>query len=120
MRPLVLLCIAVLSVACAAEPPATEPVARGRQLYQPLDCGSCHESRFGGLLPRSAPPLDHIGTVAETRQPGTSAADYLRESIASPGAYIVPGYRDTMPRGLAQRLSPDDVDALVAYLLSLR
>lgn len=49
-----------------------------------------------------------------------SAADYLRESIVDPGAYVVPGYQDSMPRDLGRDLSPTDLDDLVAYLLSLR
>jgi mono/diheme cytochrome c family protein len=108
----------ILLVACTAEPPASEPVARGRQVYQALRCGSCHEPNLFGQ--RVGPPLDHIGTVAATRRPGMSAEDYIRESILEPGAYVVPGYQDSMPRGLGRDLSPTDLDALVAYLGSLK
>ena len=89
-------------------------------MHRALDCASCHEARLFGLLRRTAPALDRIGADAETRRPGTPAADYLRESITAPGAFVLPGFTDTMPRGLAQRLAPADLDALVAYLLSLR
>ncbi|HEV2251104.1 MAG TPA: c-type cytochrome [Candidatus Limnocylindria bacterium] len=107
----------VLAVGCA-EPRATEPIARGRQVYREKNCGSCHQiGTAGGTV---GPPLTHIGTVAETRTPGTSAEDYIRRSILDPGAYIVPGFPDTMPRGLARGLSQEDVDDLVRYLLSLK
>lgn len=105
---------------CSPEPPATEPVARGRQLYGQLNCASCHQASIWNGFRAVGPPLDHIGTVAATRQPGVPAGEYLRRSITMPGAYVVPGYPDSMPRGLADRLSPQDLDALVAYLLSLR
>jgi len=114
----VALALAVLIAACAPEPPATEPVARGRQVYRQLGCASCHEPNLFGQ--RLGPPLEHVGTVAAERRPGMTAEAYLRESILDPGAYVVPGYQDTMPRGLGRDLSPTDLDALVAYLASLR
>lgn len=115
MRRLFALCVvlAVLSIACE-EPPATEPVARGRQLYRRLDCGRCHY--IDGQGGRLAPELTHIGSVAASRRAGMAADGYIRESILSPGAYIVPGYTDVMPRGLARNLSPADLDALVLFL----
>jgi cytochrome c oxidase subunit 2 len=44
--------------------------------------------------------------------------EYLRESILSPGAKLVEGYREIMPefQGL---LTEDQVDALIAYLRTL-
>ena len=111
------LALAALLTACT-EAPATEPLARGAQLVRQLGCASCHT--IGDSGGRIGPPLTHIGTVAATRQPGTSAEAYIRTSIVDPGAYIVPGYPDSMSRGLARGLSPSDLDALVSYLLSLR
>ncbi|HUQ16767.1 MAG TPA: cytochrome c [Candidatus Saccharimonadales bacterium] len=112
-------CLAVgLLLSACAETPATEPVARGAQIYRQKSCASCHE--IAGEGGRVGPPLTRIGTVAGTRQPGTSAEDYLRASITDPGAYIVPGFPDSMSRGLARGLPDDDLEALVRYLLSLR
>jgi len=112
-------CLALVTLLSAcAETPATEPVARGAQLYRQKSCGSCHE--IGGEGGRIGPSLTHVGTAAGERQPGTPADQYLRESITDPGAYIVPGYPDSMSRGLARGLSDADLDALVRYLLSLR
>ena len=113
-------CIAAASVvsACAPEPLATDPIARGRQVYHQMNCGSCHDPDLLGR--RVGPPLDHIGTVAATRRLGMSAEDYIRQSILDPGAFVVPGYPDVMPRDLGRDLSPTDLDALVAYLASLK
>ncbi len=120
MRCVIALCVVLALVAALAceEPAATEPLARGRQLYGKLDCGRCHviDGRGGTI----GPDLSHIGTVAAERKPPASAEDYVRESIVSPGAYIVPGYNDVMPRGLARNLSVSDLDALVLYLVSHR
>ncbi len=109
-----------LGASCAPEPPAADPVARGRQVYRQLDCGSCHEASLWNGFRAIGPPLDHIATVAAERVPGMAAGDYLRASITRPGDYVVPGYPDSMPRGLADRLKKEDLDALVAYLAALR
>ncbi|HTJ61761.1 MAG TPA: cytochrome c [Candidatus Saccharimonadales bacterium] len=107
----------MLAVACA-EPRATEPIARGAQVYREKSCATCHLIGTDGGT--AGPPLTHIGSVAETRKPGTSGEDYIRQSILDPGAYVVPGYPDTMPRGLARGLSQEDFDDLVRYLLTLK
>jgi mono/diheme cytochrome c family protein len=112
------LALLVTVVAACGEPRATDPIQRGRQVFQEKNCGSCH--RIGSSGGSSGPDLTHIGTVAATRKPGTSAEDYIRESIRDPGAYIVPGYPDIMPRGLDRGLSADDFDDLVRYLLTLK
>jgi mono/diheme cytochrome c family protein len=120
MGRVVLICIALAAVlaSCAPETPATEPVARGRQLYRSLGCANCHEPTLIGQ--RLGPPLEHIGTVAAGRRPGVSPDEYVRQSIVDPGVFVVPGYQDSMPRDLGRDLSPTDLDALVAYLLSLK
>jgi hypothetical protein len=50
--------------------------------------------------------------------PGLSATDYLWESIVDPGAFVVEGYRDSMPKSFALLLSEEDIASLVAFLLT--
>jgi len=107
-------------MACAPEPVAADPIARGRQVYRASGCASCHESSLFNLFRPVGPVLNDIGLVGAKRIPGMSAEDYIRQSIADPGAYVVPGYPDSMPRGLARDISPEDLAALVAYLASLK
>ena len=111
--------VVVLAIACAPEPNATDPVARGRQVYRALGCASCHEGSLFNLFRPVGPPLSEIGLVDRKRVPGVSAEEYIRQSITDPGAFVVPGYPDSMPRGLSRDLSPEDLAALVAYLASL-
>lgn len=109
------------SAACASGPPrpADPALVRGWEIYQQKHCSSCHriDGDGGGT---GGPALTRIGSAAETRRPAMSADEYLRESVLDPGAYVVPGYPDTMPRGQARDLSQNDVDALVRYLRSLQ
>jgi len=111
------LAVAILAIGCA-EAKATDPIARGRQVYREKNCASCHTiGTDGGTI---GPPLTHIGTIAETREPGVSAEDYISQSIRDPGAYVVPGYPDTMSRGLDRGMSQEDFDDLIQYLLTLK
>lgn len=114
------LLVVVLSVACAPEPVATDQIARGRQVYRASGCASCHEASLFNLFRPVGPSLNEIGRVGAERIPLMSAEDYIRQSITDPGAYLVPGYPDSMPRGVARDLSPEDLAALVAYLASLK
>ncbi len=118
MRRVLLVCAGLIALATSAceEPPAKEPIARGRQVFHKLDCGRCHV--IDGEGGRIGPDLSRIGTVAATRIAGTSAEDYIGQHILAPGSYVVPGYNDVMPRGLARNLSPSDLDALIAFLAS--
>lgn len=113
----VALAVVILLTGCV-EPRATDPIERGKQLYRQKSCATCHQ--IGGDGATVGPPLTHIGTVAETRRAGTAGEEYVRESILDPGAYIVPGFPDTMPRGLTRGMSQEDFDDLVRYLLTLK
>ena len=123
----------------SAVPVPTEPPAT---LYEPTPtltgtaglfmgqgaCGVCHalEGLSYGVL---GPDLTGIGAAAETRVPGMSAAEYLRESIVDPDAYIVgtaDGLDSDYVGGLMGQtiggvaLSDAQVDALVEFLLEQR
>ncbi len=108
--------------------------ARGKQLFATLPCNSCHDVTKpwpGGDI---CPNLGNIATEAAriVKSPdyhgkATDAAGYIRESIMNPNAYIVPGsqYRtptgeSVMPKNFAQTLKPDQIDDLVAYLMTLK
>lgn len=84
---------------------------------QALGCIVCH--RLDGEA-SVAPSLVGVGTRAKVMIEGKAASDYLRESIVNPDAHIVSGYEPSiMPNNYAQVLSDDDINALIAYLLTL-
>ncbi len=105
----------------AIDVPPPPGIAEGEHVFQERSLGSCdvcHSVRpgDGGV----GPSLAGVADRAATRVPGLDADEYLRQSILDPDAYVVDGYRaGQMLDVYEQRLSPEQIDALVAYLLSL-
>jgi len=81
-------------------------------------CEVCH--RIGQKGTR-APDLAGIGATAAKRKPGTAAKAYLIEALLDPGAYLVEGYPNIMPR--VDRppigLNRSELWALTAFLESM-
>ncbi|MEZ5340062.1 MAG: hydrogenase iron-sulfur subunit [Acidimicrobiales bacterium] len=105
----------------ASDLPPVPGVSEGMAVFNSRSggaCKVCHSVEPGG--DGVGPSLAGIGTRGADRLPGLSAADYIRQSILSPDAYIVDGYRAGQMLDIYQdRLSPEELDALVAYLSSL-
>ncbi len=119
----------------AAPPSAasSDPVAVGEALFQqsPPGCNACHSTAAGvalvgpslaGIASRAA---ERIGS-ADYHGSAQDARGYIRESILAPSAFIVPGgtyatdSTSLMPGNFGQVLESSQVDALVAYLMTLR
>lgn len=90
---------------------------------QPLWCYQCHliEDVSEGLI---GPELTHIGTDAATRKEGFTAEQYIRESIRDPEVFIPDGVVRNLPglmtKAIVGDLTDDEVDKLVAFLLTLK
>lgn len=101
----------------AAASPA-DPLAAGRQVFNISGCNACHVLNDAGAAGVIGPKLDGIGTVAASREAGKSAEDYVHESIVKPNAFVVQGFpANVMPQDYGQRLSEQDLGALVEYLV---
>jgi mono/diheme cytochrome c family protein len=96
-----------------------DPVARGRRVFLDRGCGGCHA--IDGLAAGTVgPELNDIATVAETRIPGTTPEDYIHQSIVDPNAHVVEGFpENVMPQNFEELLSQEQMEDLVAFLLSL-
>jgi len=88
----------------------------GQSIFTSLGCGSCHTFTPAGTNGQTGPDLDELADVAGERKPGTSAEDYVRESLTDPNAFVVEGFQGVMP-SFAEQLSDEQLDALVEYLL---
>jgi nitric oxide reductase subunit C len=117
----------------APQPASNDPVAQGQALFRraPPGCFACHSTVAGVNL--VGPSLAGIAATAAERVKNpeysgkaTDAAGYISESITHPNAYIVPGPtyssqgQSLMPGDFAKTLDSTQMDALVAYLMTLK
>jgi ferredoxin/mono/diheme cytochrome c family protein len=100
--------------------PPAPGVDDGRRIFNGREggCAVCHSVEAGddGV----GPTLHGIASVAGTRVEGLDAEGYLRQSILLPDQYVLDGW----PAGqmlpiYRDRLSADELDAVIAYLLTL-
>ena len=96
----------------------------GRSLYLEdtlgtnAGCRICHSLDPGTVL--VGPSFDGVATRAATRVPGLSAEAYLRQSILDPDAYVVDGFpAGQMLQSYGELLTAEDIDNLIAFLLTL-
>ncbi|MCW1967315.1 MAG: c-type cytochrome [Anaerolineae bacterium] len=98
-------------------------------------CTACHAIR-GIATGAVGPTMNKIAATAEKRVTqadykaaggkATDVASYLRESIVSPNTYIVPDCPQgacasgVMTQNLQQTLKPEELENLIAYLMTLR
>lgn len=89
----------------------------GQTLFQQLGCGTCHRFDVQGR----GPNLTGIYGKPVTLEDGRSVMaddNYIRESILSPAAKVVSGFKPIMPvfQGL---VTEEQLNSLVAYVKSL-
>lgn len=120
---LALLAAALILAACsaAATPvptPTPDPfILQGQAVFN-ARCATCH-----ALVPDTiiiGPSLYGVATRAETRVDGQSAEEYITMSVLRPGDYVVEGFNNVMITNLAKELTSEELNALVAFLLTLK
>ena len=94
-----------------------EVIAAGREVFGSNKCFNCHKVFWEGNSDR--------GPNLGTKQIGLYSEDYIKEQILEPRKTQSPGYEDkkskkAMPTYYDEDLSEDELDALVAYLKTLR
>lgn len=119
-----LLALAGLLVGCAGgvgsaaqvTPTLTAQERLGRRAFNE-HCSTCHSTIPDSII--VGPSLAGVADRAGSRIPGMKAEEYLRMSIEHPGEYVVDGFSDLMPPNISDSLSEEEIDAVIAYLLSL-
>jgi mono/diheme cytochrome c family protein len=92
------------------EQPPGSPAA-GRAVFTSAGCGACHTFAPAGTSGSVGPDLDEALQGKD--------AEFIRQSIVDPNAEITQGYSaGVMPQNFGQELSPQQLDNLVAFLMS--
>jgi mono/diheme cytochrome c family protein len=97
----------------AAAPPGNAKA--GSKLFAAQGCGGCHTFRPAGSTKTIGPDLDKLADYARKANQG-SLADFTRESIKNPGAYVEKGYPANIMPNFGQTLSAKQISDLVDYL----
>ena len=88
---------------------ATTASVDGAQVFATEGCTGCHTLADAGSTATTGPDLD-------AALKGKDEA-FIKQSIADPGAFVEKGYPpNVMPTSYGTSLSPEQLDALVAYL----
>jgi mono/diheme cytochrome c family protein len=117
-KSLILLAILLVSfafTACSGNAGSDPLVVQGEKLFT-ANCLSCHPIDPG--QPRVGPDL--VGLGPRLQASGQDAAAILGESIREPGKVLSTGYQDLMPSADLLGLNMEDIEALTAYLISLK
>ena len=118
---LVSLLAACSSDAAGSPTPTLVPnsaAAKGRDLFR-VHCASCHALAEDVVI--TGPSLAHIASRAGDRVAGLSAEDYFYDSILDPDSYVVEGFAASlMPSTFATQLTGEELDQIVAYLLTIK
>lgn len=119
----IILIFAIMTAACGGGSDTEKTPESGKALFEKsalgsgAGCKTCHSLEPGVVI--IGPSLAEIGNLAGSRLQGKSAEAYLEESILNPDAYLVEGYpAGVMPKTYASHLTSEEVDSLVAFMLT--
>ena len=110
-------------VACSSPAPSPTPTllaleSKGQSVFKNY-CSNCHSTSNETVI--VGPSLAGIATRGGDRIEGMDAQAYIRDSILDPNAYTVDSFPEgIMPLNMKDALSSEDLDAVVAYLLTLK
>ncbi len=99
---------------------AEDPVAVGKKVASSAGCVACHSIDGSKIV---GPTWKGLAGESVTLADGsTVTADdaYLEESIVNPGAKMVQGYPDVMPKNFKDVLTADEIKGIIAYIKTLK
>jgi cytochrome c oxidase subunit II len=86
----------------------------GATVFTNQGCGACHTFAPARSTAKVGPDLDDLPEQAQ--RAGKPLADFTRESIVDPSAYVEKGYPDNVMPKTFESLPKQQLDALVQYL----
>lgn len=117
-----LLSAATMMAACVTPPEAPHPALTAQELAGKRiftrNCASCHATTPEIVI--VGPSLFGLLDAAASRVEGQDAHTYIALSIIDPSIYVNEGFADLMPKTFGRTLSGEELDSLIAYLLTLK
>ena len=93
-----------------------------QEIWESEACFACHNLEVSQVdyAGQNGPNFADLHERAGSRVADMTAEEYVYESIVSPRAFIVETYEEVgqMPQNFAEKLSEDEIQALVAWLLN--
>jgi mono/diheme cytochrome c family protein len=87
------------------------------QIFQAQGCAGCHTFAPAGSSGQVGPELTAQALQESATKAKQPLDQYVKTSIEDPNAYVVSGFSPgVMPSDFGQKLSSDQIDALVQYL----
>jgi mono/diheme cytochrome c family protein len=95
----------------------SDPIAYGKEVYELYECYNCHKIGGKGSVKKRGPMLDNIGNLA--------TADQIKKKVYDPKFMMAEGFekeynKGTMPKNYTELITDAELDALAAYLVSLK
>ncbi|MBI5745983.1 MAG: cytochrome c [Nitrospirae bacterium] len=105
-----------------APPPAEQVqidpmVKAGMKVYKEFECYNCHKIAGKGWKKRKGPELDNIGNLV--------SAELLKKKLLDPWVFSTEGFdkeyqKPVMPNNYTKLMSDKEMDAVVAYMMTLK
>jgi mono/diheme cytochrome c family protein len=101
----------------ASPPKAMNIIARGQEVYDLHECYNCHKIGGKGSVKKRGPVLDNIGAYL--------TPDDIKKKVFDPGYLYAEGFekehkKGVMPDKYKELMTDEEVDALAAYLATLK
>ena len=87
----------------------------GEAVFAAQGCGGCHILTAAKSTGTTGPDLDYLAAYA--KKAGRPVDAFTKVSILDPPAYLEPGCPDAMPHNFKDLIQPEQLDALVSYLV---
>jgi mono/diheme cytochrome c family protein len=95
----------------------SDPIAYGKDVYDLYECYNCHKIGGKGSVKKRGPMLDNIGNLA--------TIDQIKKKVYDPKFMMADGFdkeynKGLMPKNYTELISEGELEALAAYLASLK
>ena len=92
-------------------------IALGKEQYDLQECYNCHKIGGKGSVKKRGPILDNIGSLMKPEE--------MKEKLLSPRSWMAEGFqkeydKKVMPGKYKELMSDQEIDALIAYLATLK